>query len=96
MLLICFKFSSQSVLDSQALTDNGASTTTIFMAIFLSIGIAAVGSIAGYMLWKRFRHDPTNYKSSQHCKNAKEEFSEIRFLTADEELDFTVQTPKVS
>lgn len=95
-MVLPFSSSINLFSDSQELTDNVTSTSTTLLAIILSIGIAAVGAIAGYVLWKRFRYDPTNYKSSQHCKNAKEEFSEIRYLTGDEELDFTVQEPKVS
>lgn len=66
----------------------------LFISIFAAIGLCLVsGTIIGFMVWKRYRHDPRNYKSSDKCQNAKEEFSEIRFLTADEELDFTIQRP---
>lgn len=46
----------------------------------------------------RIKTDPTNYKQNsqkkRNCENANEEFSEIRYLTNDDDhIDFTLQTP---
>lgn len=48
--------------------------------------VGATGLIA-FVLFKKYRSDPSKYKT-----NSKDASEEVRFLTADEQLDFTIQT----
>lgn len=68
--------------------------TTVVIAVSCSI----LAFIAIFIVYKQYRKstNPLNYKekSENGTKRADEEFSEIRYLTSDEEaLDFTLASP---
>jgi hypothetical protein len=62
--------------------------------VFTSTVVLLLFSIIIYIILKEYKktNDPLNYKNN--CRNADEEFSEVRFLTSDEILDFTLVTPE--
>lgn len=68
-----------------------------FVIVFatLTIFCCTVAISGGILHYRRKKFDPRNYKqnSAQSTENAADEFSEVRFLTCDEQLDFTPQTP---
>lgn len=74
-------------------------SATLFTAGLLIFILVASTTAAGFLFYRhRQNTDPQNYKKNsqkkRNCQNANEEFSEIRYLTNDDEhLDFTLQTP---
>lgn len=54
-----------------------------------------VGIVGASVYFRRRRTDPRNYKQNVAggFENVTDEFSEVRYLTSDEILDFTPQTP---
>ena len=70
----------------------------IITTIIIAISSTVLGSIAIFIGIKQYKKstNPLNYKekSENGTKRADEEFSEIRYLTSDEEaLDFTLSSP---
>lgn len=66
-------------------------TTLVIIAVSLCLIF-----IAFKIIYKQYRKstNPLNYKEKSECTmRADEEFSEIRYLTSDETLDFTLITP---
>lgn len=76
-------------------TENKQSIIPILLII---AGVLCACIIASVAFW-RYRRRGFHYKNSanrgrqQACRGADEEFSEVRYLTADEQLDFTLATP---
>lgn len=64
------------------------------------IFIILIGIAGGIVYYRRVKFDPRNYKQNTN-KNRDpteiaDEFSEVRYLTCDEHLDFAIQTPRES
>ncbi|XP_063698157.1 uncharacterized protein LOC134829092 [Culicoides brevitarsis] len=82
--------------------DSSKDTNFIFSTIItgILIFIALIGIAAGTFYYRRQKYDPRNYKQNNGGSggemHAGDEFSEVRFLTNDEQLDFALQTPSTS
>lgn len=70
----------------------------IITTVVIAVSCTVLGFIAIFIVYKQYRKstNPLNYKekSENGTKRADEEFSEIRYLTSDEEvLDFSLASP---
>lgn len=84
--------------ESGRLTKAPVNVSFIVEACVILILIAALAVVVGASVVRQYKKstNPLNYKSKQDSastKNANEEFSEIRFLTSDETLDFNLMSP---
>uniref|UniRef100_A0A336LS52 CSON015032 protein n=1 Tax=Culicoides sonorensis TaxID=179676 RepID=A0A336LS52_CULSO len=80
------------------LPDQTTDTHYIFYTILTSFIVFGVliGAAGAVIQYRRRKYDPRNYKQNNGrngTQGAGDEFSEIRYLTTDEQLDFTLQTP---
>lgn len=68
-------------------------TQSISLGLIIFAVLVAATAVVGYV--RRRRNDPRNYKQNVAggFENVTDEFSEVRYLTSDEILDFTPQTP---
>lgn len=75
---------------------NGVDVSFIIKASVIAISTAFLSFIVFVVMYKQYKKstNPLNYKEKQETasKRANEEFSEIRFLTSDETLDFQLMT----
>lgn len=75
---------------------NGVDVPFIIKASVIAISTASLAFIAFIVVYKQYKKttNPLNYKEKQEngSRKANEEFSEIRFLTSDETLDFNLLT----
>lgn len=65
--------------------------------LFVSATLVAIAG--GVYYYRRQKFDPRNYKQNSGkngIETAGDEFSEVRFLTTEEQLDFSMQTPVVA
>jgi hypothetical protein len=76
---------------------NGLSLHNIVMILIITVVLVISGIL---LLSRRYcakwhRHGMGDYGNKKYgAKDAHEEFSEVRFLTGDDELDFTLATEK--
>lgn len=71
----------------------------ILTTLIITVSSVFLASIAITIVYKQYRKstNPLNYKDKSEsggASSADEEFSEIRFLTSDETLDFTLLNPE--
>lgn len=83
--------------ESGRLTKAPVNVSFIVEACVILILIAALAVVVGASVVRQYKKstNPLNYKSKQENASTKanEEFSEIRFLTSDETLDFNLMSP---
>jgi hypothetical protein len=76
--------------------DERMNSSFTLQAIVIAISIALLAFVAIFIIYKHYKAttNPLNYKDrhSDGTRRADEEFSEVRFLTSDEALDFTLAT----
>lgn len=90
-----------SLQQSQKLTNEKSQSKNfsfILTTLIITVSSIFLASVAVTIVYKQYRKstDPLNYKEKSESGNgsrADEEFSEIRYLTSDETLDFTPLTP---
>lgn len=79
---------------------DGLDVSLIIKVSLIAISTMFLSFIAFFVVYKQYKKstNPLNYKEKQDngSKKANEEFSEIRFLTSDETLDFNLATPENS
>lgn len=77
---------------------DGLNVSLIIKVSIIAISTMLLSFIAFFVVYKQYKKstNPLNYKEKQEngSKKANEEFSEIRFLTSDETLDFNLATPE--
>lgn len=80
--------------------NDGVNVSLIIKVSVIAISTALLSLFVFLIVYKQYKKstNPLNYKEKQEngSKNASEEFSEIRFLTSDETLDFNLATPDSS
>lgn len=86
---------SQMLTEEKSQRGNFSFILTTIIIIVSSVFLA---SVAIAIVYKQYRKstDPLNYKDRNEnggTNRADEEFSEIRYLTSDETLDFTLASP---
>lgn len=83
--------------ESGRLTKAPVNVSFIVEACVILILIAALVVVVAASAYRQYKKstNPLNYKSKQENASTKanEEFSEIRFLTSDETLDFNLMSP---
>ncbi|KAG5677987.1 hypothetical protein PVAND_007699 [Polypedilum vanderplanki] len=79
-------------------TERDEKLSFIFKTLFITVSSAFLAFIAIMIVYKQYKKstNPLNYKERNESgsKRADEEFSEIRYLTSDEALDFTLASPE--
>jgi Ca2+-dependent lipid-binding protein len=81
--------------EEKAQSENFSFILTTLIIIVSSVFLAIVALTIVYKQYRKST-DPLNYKDRSEgggAKRADEEFSEIRYLTSDETLDFTLASP---
>ena len=97
---IAKKSSSSSSSVSSSSSTSTLKTTTFshsITLILISLGFVLTITVIAFVLIKRYKSstNPLNYKQNRrkvNTKNVTEEFSEVRYLTEDECLDFNLAT----
>lgn len=83
---------------SEKLQSQSGSFSFILTTLIIVVLSVLLATIALVIVYKQYRKstDPLNYKDKNEsggANRADEEFSEIRYLTSDETLDFTLLSP---
>lgn len=77
--------------------DGGSNITFIVNLVVIAFGLVLCSTFVVLIVYKQYKKstNPLNYKERQEngSRKANEEFSEIRFLTSDETLDFNLVSP---
>lgn len=79
---------------------DGVNVSLIIKVLVIVVSTVFLSLLVFLVVYKQYKKstNPLNYKEKQEngSKKANEEFSEIRFLTSDETLDFNLATPDSS
>jgi hypothetical protein len=75
----------------------GSNIAFVLNMIVIAVGSVLCSTFVVLIVYKQYKKstNPLNYKERQESgsRKANEEFSEIRFLTSDETLDFNIASP---
>lgn len=84
----------QQLVNEKAQSKNFSIILTTLVIVVVSLILASIAIIIVYKQYRKSTN-PLNYKEKSECatSRADEEFSEIRYLTSDETLDFSLATP---
>lgn len=88
------------LIDEKEIMSNTKTLIFFINSVITIISILIILSVTVYLILTLYKKstDPLNYKTNENkksnCENVNEEFSEVRFLTSDELLDFTMVTPE--
>lgn len=89
-------------ISSSPSNDSTSSSNSIIYTIISLVTVTTILIIAANVAYQRYKssRDPLNYKQNRRgkstTKNVTEEFSEVRFLTEDECLDFNIASSQSS